>query len=136
MLIVFFDSNCGVCNTLITWILKKDKKNQFKFSSLYGEFANITLSSIEPNYLSLNSVIVINSHTKKKMYIKFEAILEILTTLYPILKIFKRILLLKPFLLVGNTLYDLFANSKLRKQILKKNCILSNHFIYENKFIK
>ncbi len=130
--IVFYDSKCGVCSKFVQWIIKRDKNHQFKFSSLYGEFASKMLSNIYPNYLTLNSVIVLKNHT---IYIKFEAIIEILVALYPFLSKFKYILTFKLFVLFGNFFYVLFANSKLRKQIQKEECLLIRDLKYEDKFI-
>lgn len=130
--IVFYDSECGVCSRLVQWILKKDKNDQFKFSSLYGEYACKMLSNIHPNYLTLNSVIVFKNN---RTFIKFEAIMEILITLYPFLNRFKKILKFKLFILVSNFFYDRFTNSKLRKRILKEQCLLIKGSKYEDKFI-
>ena len=35
---VFYDGDCGFCNYWVQWILKKDKKDQFRFSALQSGF--------------------------------------------------------------------------------------------------
>ncbi|MBW8361095.1 MAG: DCC1-like thiol-disulfide oxidoreductase family protein [Kaistella sp.] len=35
---IFFDGDCGFCNYWVQWILEKDKKDEFLFSSLQSEF--------------------------------------------------------------------------------------------------
>ena len=36
--IVFYDGECGFCNHWVQWILEKDTKDKFLFSSLQSEF--------------------------------------------------------------------------------------------------
>lgn len=35
---VFYDGECGFCNYWVSWILKRDHKDQFMFASLQGNF--------------------------------------------------------------------------------------------------
>ena len=35
---LFYDGECGFCNYWVKWILKRDKKDKFLFSSLQSEF--------------------------------------------------------------------------------------------------
>lgn len=37
---VFYDGDCGFCNYWVSWILKNDRKDQFMFASLQGNFGN------------------------------------------------------------------------------------------------
>ena len=37
--IVFFDGICNFCNSSVNFIIKRDKKNYFKFASLQSEYA-------------------------------------------------------------------------------------------------
>ncbi len=36
--IVFYDGECGFCNHWVQWILERDKKDKFLFSSLQSDF--------------------------------------------------------------------------------------------------
>jgi len=42
--IVFFDGYCNLCSGSVQWIIKHDKKGQFKFASLQSDFAKQTLN--------------------------------------------------------------------------------------------
>ena len=35
---VFYDGDCGFCNYWVKWIIKNDKKDQFRFSALQSNF--------------------------------------------------------------------------------------------------
>jgi predicted DCC family thiol-disulfide oxidoreductase YuxK len=45
MKVVFFDGYCNLCNGLVDWLIKKDKRNELKFASLQGLTASKALSS-------------------------------------------------------------------------------------------
>ncbi len=38
-IVVFFDGHCVLCNSSVQWLLKRDKKQVFKFASLQGAYA-------------------------------------------------------------------------------------------------
>ena len=70
--IIFFDGVCPVCNGFVDYVLKKDLKNQFQFSSLQSQFAKATLL---PQYQGLDSVILLEND---QTFIKSTAVLRIL----------------------------------------------------------
>lgn len=39
MKIVFFDGHCGLCNHLVDWLIRRDKKSVLKFAPLQGPTA-------------------------------------------------------------------------------------------------
>lgn len=41
---VFYDGDCGFCNHWVEWILKNDKKDQFRFVALQSDFGFSFLS--------------------------------------------------------------------------------------------
>lgn len=41
--IIFFDGVCGLCNSSVNWLMKRDKKGIFKFATLQGETAQQAL---------------------------------------------------------------------------------------------
>lgn len=43
MKVIFFDGVCGLCNGFVDFIMKIDKKKQFKFSPLQSDFAQKNL---------------------------------------------------------------------------------------------
>lgn len=70
--IVFFDEVCNLCNTSVSFILKHNRKRNFKFSSLQSDFALKTL----PTNLTkkLESIILIENN---KCYTSSSAVLKI-----------------------------------------------------------
>lgn len=74
--IVFFDGVCGLCNTSVDWILKKDKSALHVFSPLQGSAASLALSPFELRDLS--TIVLLK---KGRLYKRSEAIAEILIEL-------------------------------------------------------
>lgn len=74
--IIFFDSDCLLCNKIILFLLKRDKKGKLKFAQLNGKTAKKVL---EKNYLNDNSTILFLNN--KKIYMKSNAVLSILKLL-------------------------------------------------------
>ncbi|WKS95491.1 thiol-disulfide oxidoreductase DCC family protein [Riemerella columbina] len=35
---LFYDGDCGLCNRWVQWVLKYDKKDQFRFAALQSDF--------------------------------------------------------------------------------------------------
>lgn len=55
---IFYDGECGFCNFWVHWILKKDSKNNFLFSSLQSDFGqeflgerNLALNDLDTLYI-------------------------------------------------------------------------------------
>jgi predicted DCC family thiol-disulfide oxidoreductase YuxK len=51
--IILFDGVCNLCNGAVQFVIKRDKKNQFRFASLQGEFGQKILRehALEPGRL-------------------------------------------------------------------------------------
>ncbi len=72
MNIVFFDGFCGLCSEFVDFVLKIDKKSQFKFSPLQSEFAGRLLS---PDYTQdLSTVVII---IDGKTFTKAQGVLQL-----------------------------------------------------------
>lgn len=70
--IIFFDGICSLCNNFVDLIMKLDKKNLFKLSSIQGETAKKILPE---NYRKNINTIVYKKN--KKYFVKSTAIFEI-----------------------------------------------------------
>ena len=105
--IIFFDGVCPVCNGFVDYVLKKDLKSQFQFSSLQSQFAKTNLPS---QYQGLDSVILMEND---QLFSKSTAILRILFQLgghWNALAVFLSVIP-NP---VRNIFYDLFAKYRYR----------------------
>lgn len=105
--IIFFDGVCPVCNGFVDYVLKKDSKNYFQFSSLQSEF---TKSHLDPQHQSLDTVILMEN---EQVYLKSTAVLRILLQLgghWTALAIFASVI---PRV-IRDMIYDLVAKNRYR----------------------
>jgi len=72
-MIIFFDGVCNLCNNSVQFIIKRDKKNKFKFASLQSSFAKSNLSK-HIDVDKLESIVLLN---EDKLYSKSTAALLI-----------------------------------------------------------
>jgi predicted DCC family thiol-disulfide oxidoreductase YuxK len=86
MNIVLFDGVCNFCNASVLQIIKYDKSNKLRFSSLQSDFGKKTLRSLKMEENDLNTLIFIKN--SKEVYTESKAILEIIKMLEGFPKVF------------------------------------------------
>ncbi len=57
--IILFDGVCNFCNHWVNFIIKRDKKKQFRFASLHSETARRLLANYQYDNKSIDTVILI-----------------------------------------------------------------------------
>ena len=83
--IILFDGVCNLCNDAVTYIIKRDKKNVFKFAALQSEIGQELTSKFNIDTSKVDSIILIDG---EKHYEKSSAALRIakyLSGAYPLL---------------------------------------------------
>lgn len=104
--IVFFDGVCNLCNNSVDFIIRRDPKATFRFSSLQSVVAKSLLpQTIDDD--DLKSILLLRNG---KVYHKSNAVLEIVKQLngpWPILYVFK---LVPKF--IRDAVYDLVSNNR------------------------
>jgi len=86
--IILFDGVCNLCNGAVTFIIKRDKNNLFKFATLQSDIAEELLIDKLSDKELLDSIVLIENG---KQYTKSSAALRIAKNLsgaYPLLYIF------------------------------------------------
>jgi predicted DCC family thiol-disulfide oxidoreductase YuxK len=130
MNIVLFDGICNFCNSTVLQIIKYDKANKLKFSSLQSDFGKKTLKSLKMEEDNLNTLIFIKN--SNEVYTESNAILEIIKMLqgFPRVLLIFRILPKK----VRDFLYKKFSNNRYKLFGKKENCMIPTKKLRE-KFI-
>lgn len=105
--IVFYDSQCGLCNRLVNLLLVLDHKKRLKFSPLKGQTAKIKI----PNELSedLNTMVFLKNG---RVYTKSDAALEVLKTIDGVFSFFYIFKLIPRF--IRDTIYDFISKNRIR----------------------
>src|SRR5690625_2033773 len=111
--IILFDGDCQFCNYNVLFVLKRDKRNRFKFCSLQSETA---LSLLDKHHISKeeNSLLLIENDN---VYSKSTAALRISRHLtFPWKILYSFIIIPKP---IRDFVYTIIANN--RYKIFKQN---------------
>jgi predicted DCC family thiol-disulfide oxidoreductase YuxK len=76
--IVFYDGVCGLCNRLVQFLLKHDKKDRLRFAALQSEFAAKILGrhGIDPTDLDTVHVVVNFDEPNERVLNRSTAVLQ------------------------------------------------------------
>ncbi|MDZ7742007.1 MAG: DCC1-like thiol-disulfide oxidoreductase family protein [Bacteroidota bacterium] len=127
--IIFIDGYCNLCNGLLRRILKLDKKNIFRFSSIQGETFRILMESGEVSP-DVDSVVL---YDQKRVFIKSEAVFEIarqLGGIHQSIRVFR--VLPTSF---NDAMYDLVARYRYRIFGRRKHCGIMPGKALKDKFL-
>lgn len=47
--VIYFDGVCGLCNTFVDWVIKRDRRNLFLFAPIQGETGAARLAPLPEN---------------------------------------------------------------------------------------
>ena len=103
--IILFDGVCNLCNGFIQFVIKRDKKDVFRYASLQSEIGEQLLSERNIDTTKIDSVIVIEPGVA--YYIKSDAALQVGRQLKGFRTISKLLNLIPSGL--RNIIYDLIA---------------------------
>lgn len=81
--IVLYDGVCGLCNRLVQFLLKRDKRDRFRFASLQSEFARSLLMrhGVDPHDLDTVYVVKDYNQPTENLLARSDAILYMLKQL-------------------------------------------------------
>jgi predicted DCC family thiol-disulfide oxidoreductase YuxK len=108
--IVFFDGECGVCNFWMQWILERDLKDRFLFSSLQSDFGQRFLRERGLDTKQFNTLYLLK--TDGNYLIKSKAVLEIASLLGGVYSFFKVGELLPKS--ISDRLYDMVSRNRMK----------------------
>ncbi len=117
--IILFDGLCNLCNSSVQFIIKRDKKKQFRFASLQSSFGTKQLHAFGLSVNELYSIILANEETYLQ---KSDAALEIARNLrqpWPLLYAFK---IVPRFF--RDWIYDLIAKNRYTWFGKKDSCMI------------
>jgi len=120
--IVFFDGVCNLCNSIVQFIIRHDKKERFLFVSLQSEKSKEILSNFNFTQSDIETIILLEEN---KLYFVSTAALKIvrhLNFLCSLLYIF--IIIPKP---LRNYVYRIIAKNRYKWFGKKDSCMVPSH---------
>ncbi len=118
--IILFDGVCNLCNGAIQFIIKRDKKDRYRFAALQSDLAKELTQERNIDTQKIDSIILIEPG--KAYYIKAPAALRIgknFGGLWILLSIFEWI---PP--VISNWVYDIVAKNRYRWFGRKDECMI------------
>ena len=128
-LIILFDGECNLCNSSVQFILKRDPKGEFKFTSLQGKIGQDLLKrhGLE---MDVNSFILLED---EKLYLKSDAALRVCRQLNGLWKLLTIFLVVPP--LVRDFVYDIVAANRYKWFGRNESCLLPSSK-WKDRFLK
>lgn len=117
--IILFDGVCNLCNASVNFVIKRDKKDVFRFAALQSEIGQEYVSKFNIDPSETDSIILIDND---KCYVKSTAALHIIKSLsggYPLLFGF---LIVPAFF--RNWVYDYVAKNRYKWYGKKESCMV------------
>ena len=117
--IILFDGVCNLCNSSVTFVIKRDSKNRFKYAALQSEAGQALIEQHDIDTATTDSIILIDND---KTYSKSTAALRIAKNLsggWPLLYGF---MIVPTFL--RNWVYDWVAQNRYTWFGKKESCMI------------
>ena len=117
--IILFDGVCNLCNSSVTFAIKRDKNDIFRFAALQSEIGMQLISKFKIDTSQTDSIILIEGN---KYYEKSSAALHIAKHLsggWPLLYGF---IILPKF--IRNAVYDFIAKNRYKWFGKKESCMI------------
>jgi len=115
--IILFDGVCNFCNFWVNFVLKRDKKDLFRFAALQSEKAKELTSKFKFDTSKLDTFILI---AVNKLYTKSTAALMICKQLNGLVKILYPLIILPKFF--RDFIYDLIAKNRYKIFGRRESC--------------
>ena len=128
-MVILFDGVCNLCNGVVRFIIKLDKKNVFKFASLQSAYGEGVVSSHHLHTAPLETIVLVDG---EKIYTQSDAVIAILKSLggvWKLAEVFK--IIPKP---VRNGVYRFIAKHRYNVFGKKETCMVPTEEL-KSKFI-
>ena len=130
--IILYDGVCNLCNKIVKFIIKRDKKARFKFASLQSNIGKLYLKKFDLPINKLDTFVYIRHENP---YTRSDAGLYVLKDLGGFWKLFFSLIILPRFF--RDFFYNLIAKSRYKIWGKKDSCMIpaqniSKRFIDQN----
>jgi predicted DCC family thiol-disulfide oxidoreductase YuxK len=122
--VVLFDGVCNLCNAIVTYIIKHDKKEQFLFASLQSDAAKEILLQFPSKKINDDSIILLENGMK---YDRSSAVLKIVKQLNGRIRLVYGLIIIPRIL--NDWGYSFIAQNRYKWFGKKKRCIVPSEII-------
>lgn len=115
--VILFDGVCNLCNSVVQFVIKHDRKKQFRFASLQSEFGKNVMERFGLPADELNSFILLEN---KNIYTRSTAALRVAKELNNGLSLLYGFIIVPPF--IRNAVYSWVAHNRYKWFGKKEAC--------------
>ena len=73
--VILYDGECGLCDRLVQWVLKRDRAGVFQFAALQSDWAQRFLQSHQMPMKNFDSMVFIEG---EEIFLRSDAVLQVL----------------------------------------------------------
>jgi predicted DCC family thiol-disulfide oxidoreductase YuxK len=117
--VILFDGVCNLCNSAVQFVIRRDKKNHFRFSSLQSPFGQSLLKSSNFDATHLNTFVLLQDG---KIFTKSSAALLVARQLSGGWSLLYLFIIVPRF--IRNGIYDWIARNRYRWFGKKEACMV------------
>ena len=117
--VILFDGVCNLCSGAVQFVIKRDKKNIFLFSSLQSEFGQAVLKNFNLPYSGFSSFVL---YKEGKVFTKSTAALLVLKMLNGPIKLLYGLIIIPKF--IRDIVYDIISKYRYHWFGQKSTCWL------------
>ena len=105
--VILFDGVCNLCNASVRFIIRRDRKNNFRFASLQSDFARQLFQQLQFDASGIDSVVL---YENGKLYVRSTAALKIARSLSGLWFLLYGLIVVPPF--IRDAVYDFIAHNR------------------------
>lgn len=128
--VILFDGVCNLCNSFVQFVIKRDTKNIFKFTSLQSVYSKELLNRFGKDVSILDSVVL---YTDNRIYTESTAALKILKQLGGGLQLMYVFIIVPKFL--RDSVYRFIARNRYKWFGKNESCMIPTPEL-KNRFIE
>ena len=118
-MVILFDGVCNLCNGLVIFVIKRDKKNRFQFASLQSTYGTGFLKHFQLTDKGLDTVLLYDG---QHVLGRSDATIHILTTLGGIWKTAAVFIIVPRF--IRNGIYNFLAKRRYKLFGKRDSCMM------------
>jgi predicted DCC family thiol-disulfide oxidoreductase YuxK len=126
--VILFDGVCNLCSSSVQFVIKRDKKDVFRFASLQSSFGQALLKNNNMPTIGFNSFILFD---RKKIYTKSTGALMVAKKLGGVLSLLYFFIIIPSF--IRDSIYDFIARNRYKWFGKKEECWIPTDEL-KNKF--
>ncbi len=117
--VILFDGVCNLCNDAITFIIKRDRKNHYRFAALQSDIGALYLKKHSINPDEIDSIVLIRG---EYAYTEASAALRIAQKMSGLWPLFYVFIIIPKF--ISNAIYEYIARNRYKWFGKKESCMI------------